>query len=77
MLLEMLRVVIVPNCMATEEVIEQFETQPSLYMKNYEEGFRMNSQRYAVSNLINSLKQQYGNMVYCTAAFLSSSYPCS
>ena len=62
MLLEMLRVVIVPNCMATEEVIEQFETQPSLYMKNYEEGFRMNSQRYAVSNLINSLKQQYGNM---------------
>ena len=63
MLYEILHVVIVPNCMATEDIMDQFESQPAQYVKNYEEGFRTNSQRYAVANLVNSLKKQYGETV--------------
>ena len=47
MLYEILHVVIVPNCMATEDIMDQFEAQPATYIKNYEEGFRTNSQRNA------------------------------
>ena len=63
MLYEILHVVIVPNCMATEDIMDQFESQPAMYIKNYEEGFRTNSQRYAVANLVNSLKKQYSDTV--------------
>ena len=63
MLYEILHVVIVPNCMATEDIMDQFESQPAMYIKNYEEGFRINSQRYAVANLVSSLKKQYGDTV--------------
>lgn len=37
MMRQLIQCVIVPNCMATVEVIDQFEAQPHLYIKNYEE----------------------------------------
>lgn len=69
MMRQLIQCVIVPNCMATVEVIDQFEEQPHLYIKNYEEvrawrrshhqGYKMSSQRYAVAHLITSLREQY------------------
>lgn len=37
MLRQIIQSVIVPNCVITEMVMEQFENQPHLYVKNYEE----------------------------------------
>lgn len=37
MLRQMIQSVIIPNCMMTEMLMEQYENQPHLYVKNYEE----------------------------------------
>ena len=34
---QLIQCVIVPNCMMTAEVSDQFEAQPHLFIKNYEE----------------------------------------
>ena len=75
---DMIPCVIVPNCMATVEVIDQFEAQPHLYIKNYEEvrawrrsnhqGYKMSSQRYAVAHLVASLRDQYRDQVLAFTA---------
>ena len=37
MITQLIQCVIVPNCMMTAEVSDQFEAQPHLFIKNYEE----------------------------------------
>lgn len=37
MMKQLLEFVIIPNCMATIEVSDQFESEPALFIKNYEE----------------------------------------
>lgn len=37
MLQQLIANVIVPNCIAQETLLEQFEVKPNLYIKNYEE----------------------------------------
>ena len=73
MMRQLIQCVIVPNCMASVEVVDQFEAQPHLYIKNYEEvrvcrrsnpkGYKMSSQRYAVAHLVASLRDQYRDQV--------------
>lgn len=37
MIKQLLEYVIIPNCMATIEVSDQFESEPAVFIKNYEE----------------------------------------
>ena len=69
MLQQLISNVIVPNCVASELLLEQFDLQPHLFIKNYEEvlhltppqsqGYKTDSQRYAVAHLITALKRQF------------------
>ena len=37
MMKQLLECVIIPNCMSTVDISDQFETEPALFIKNYEE----------------------------------------